>query len=71
MDQIIIDTKSHTKHEYKKVMKNFGSSKDIRTGGSIKMVSWTKGHTHTIINFTKVGSRWYAYSFSNGLVGVR
>lgn len=69
--QILIGTKSHTKHEYKKVMKNFGPSKDIRTGGNIKMVSWTKGHSHTIIYFKKVGSKWYAYSFSNGLVGVR
>lgn len=71
VDQILIATKSHTKHEYKKVMKNFGPSKDIRTSGNIKIVSWTKGHSHTIIYFKKVGSKYYAYSFSNGLVGVR
>lgn len=71
VNHIIIGTKTHSKHEYKKVMKNFGSSKDIRTSGNFKMVSWTKGHSHTIINFKKVGSKWYAYSFSNSLVGIR
>ncbi|WP_414047632.1 hypothetical protein ACMGE7_01770 [Macrococcus equi] len=71
VDHIMMSTRSNTKYEYKTVMKNFGATKDIRTSGSIRMVTWTKDNTYTIINFKKVGTKWYAYSLSNSKVGLR